>query len=205
MTMKRLGMLGFCALLGACANMSTLQTAETLPEGQGEFAVGAGYITHEAITDADDSKVTAPYLEFQYRRGLAENIDAGIKATLIGTGGADVKYQFYNSEKLDLAVGTGLAYMSIESGDSKSSIIDWTVPLYVSSDVSDSVTLYASPKYFLRKVSGADALHVLGATAGLKWGKESGVMVETSYAKALGEDFKSLQYNAALFMKGDWF
>lgn len=105
--------------LGACANMSALQTAETLPEGKGEFAAGFGYVNHKAIVEGDtDSNASAPYMEFQYRRGLMKNLDAGIKATLIGTGGADVKYQILDTEKLDMAVGTSLAYMSISSGGS---------------------------------------------------------------------------------------
>jgi hypothetical protein len=202
--------------LGACANMSALQTAETLPEGKGEFAAGFGYVNHKAIVEGDtDSNASAPYMEFQYRRGLMKNLDAGIKATLIGTGGADVKYQFLDTEKLDMAVGTSLAYMSISSGGStgdssvstsetKSTIIDWTVPVYVSTPVSETVTLYTSPKYMLRKATGGDALNILGATAGVKWGKESGVMVETSYGKALGDSkFQSIQYNAAFFFNAD--
>ncbi|MEO5669023.1 MAG: hypothetical protein ABIR96_13260 [Bdellovibrionota bacterium] len=201
--------------LGACANMSALQTAETLPEGKGEFAAGFGYINHKAIVEGDaDSEASAPYMEFQYRRGIMKNLDAGIKATLIGTGGADVKYQFIDGEKFDMAVGTSLAYMSISSGTSsdaganttattKSTVIDWTIPLYMSTPVSETVTLYGSPKYMLRKATGGDALNILGATAGVKWGKESGVMVETSYGKALGKAFQSVQYNAAVFFNAD--
>lgn len=205
--------------LGACANMSALQTAETLPEGKGEFAVGFGYVNHKAIVSGDtDSNASAPYMEFQYRRGVMKNLDAGVKATLIGTGGADVKYQFIDGEKFDMAVGTSLAYMSISSGgassdagsdstvtveESKSTVIDWTIPLYMSTPVSETVTLYGSPKYMLRKATGGDALNILGATAGVKWGKESGVMVETSYGKALGNPFQSIQYNAAFFFNAD--
>jgi len=203
--------------LGACANMSALQTAETLDEGKGEFAAGFGYINHKAIVSSDaESEASAPYMEFQYRRGLMKNLDAGIKATLIGTGGADVKYQFVDGEKFDMAVGTSLAYMSVSSGggtsvdgeetsvESKSTVIDWTIPLYLSTPVSETVTLYGSPKYMLRKATGGDALNILGATAGVKWGKESGVMIETSYGKALGDSaFQSMQYNAAFFFNAD--
>jgi len=142
-------------------------------------------------------------LEFQYRRGLAPKWDAGVKVTLIGTGGADVKYQLIDSDKFDLAVGAGLAYMSIESGDSKSTLIDVTLPVYMSTPVSESVTLYASPKYFLRKATGGDALNILAMTAGVKMGEKSGIMLESSYGKAIGDDFQSLQFNAAFFVKGD--
>jgi hypothetical protein len=205
--------------LGACANMSALQTAETLPEGKAEFSAGLGYVNHKAIVEGDsDSKASAPYMEFQYRRGLMKNLDAGVKATLIGTGGADVKYQFVDGEKFDMAVGTSLAYMSISSASGESTtggnttttssgpsstVIDWTVPLYMSTPVSETVTLYASPKYMLRKATGGDALNILGATGGVKWGKESGVMVETSYGKAIGNPFQSIQYNAAFFFNAD--
>jgi hypothetical protein len=100
--------------------------------------------------------------------------------------------------------------MSISSGtadtasESKSTIIDWTIHLYLSTPVSETVTLYGSPKYMLRKATGGDALNILAATAGVKWGKESGVMLETSYGKALGDSqFQSMQYNMAFFFNAD--
>lgn len=214
MKLKTLSILAIGSLaLGACANMSALQTAETLPEGKGEFSVGGGYVNHEAIVkDSEKSKVSAPYLEFQYRRGIMDKLDAGAKITLIGTGGVDVKYQLVDSPEFDLAVGTSLAYLSMSSSSgegvttedtsSKATIIDWTIPVYVSSLVSDGVTLYGSPKYMLRAGDGG-TLNVLGVTGGVKIGQDSGVMIETTYGKGLGSSFQTLQFNAAFFMKGD--
>jgi len=206
-TTNTLTSLGLLLTLGACANMSALQTGETLPEGQSETAIGFGYVNHKAIVSQDsESEASAPYMELQYRRGFLKNFDAGLKVTLIGTGGIDGKYQFYDGEKLDMAAGAALAYLSIESGNSKSTIIDLSVPLYISSPVSEKVSLYTSPKYMLRTSTGnSDSLHIIGATAGVKWGKDSGIMVESSYGMALGDSsFKSLQYNAAFFLKGDF-
>jgi len=199
-------------MLGACANMSALQTAETLKPGEGEFTVGAGYVNHKAIGN-EDSEATAPYMEFQYRRGIAEKFDAGAKVTLIGTAGIDAKYQLIDNPTWDLAIGTSLAYLTISSGgtvdgngdisgETKSTIIDWTIPVYISAQVSDGLALYTSPKYMLRTGAG-DALSVLGATVGAKWGQTSGLMLETTYGKGLGSDFQTLQFNAAFFMKGD--
>ncbi len=199
--------------LGACANMSALQTAETLEPGKGEFSVGAGYVNHKAILDGD-SEATAPYMEFQYRRGIIEKLDAGAKITLVGTAGVDAKYQIVESPTLDVAIGTSLAYLTVSSGastsdgeirsssSSSSTIIDWTIPVYISSQVSDGLTLYTSPKYMLRAGAG-DTLNVLGITGGAKWGQNSGIMLETTYGKALGNPFQTLQFNAAFFVKGD--
>jgi hypothetical protein len=201
--------------LGACANMSALQTAKTLEPGKGEFSVGAGYVNHKAILSSDsESEATAPYMEFQYRRGIMENLDAGAKITLVGTSGVDVKYQFIESPSFDMAVGTSLAYLTVGGGSSgdgfdddevsteSSTIIDWSVPLYISKQVSDGITLYTSPKYMLRAGDGG-TLNVLGITAGAKWGQNSGLMVESTYGKALGNSFQTLQFNAAFFIKGD--
>ena len=198
--------MGFLMGVG-CANMSTLQTAQTLPKGQNEFVVGAGYFTMPALNDiasdaasatGDDTNVAfaLPYAEVAFRRGLGENIDAGAKLTLIGTAAADVKYRFLNSDGFAMAAGLGVGGVQIGG----LLLMDVTVPFYMSIDLSDSFALYASPKYNLR-IIGDQPIHMGGATLGTKIGSDFGAYIEFTYLQFL-ENFDIpgvIQVNTALF------
>ncbi len=166
-------------VLSGCINLSSLQTAEALKEGEGRVIMGAGYYTSPSVNEAlnkksdeeeaegvtverdkiDDIKV--PYAEVGYRYGVMDKLEIGGKLTIIGTMGLDAKYQFLDAGDFDMAAGLGLAYMTLESssgsGDDetkyKNVMIDTTVPLYISYRLANSFAFYTTPKYILRTVS----------------------------------------------------
>ena len=190
--LKRLGKLlpiSMGLLMGVgCANLSALQTAQTLPEGESEFVVGGGYFTMPALNDIasdaasmtsgtdDDLNFALPYIEVAYRRGFGEDIDAGAKLTIVGTAALDVKYRFLNVD--GFALSTGLGIGGVQLGDFL--IVDVTVPLYVSLDLSESFSLYSSPKYNMRLV-GDEPVNMAGATVGARIGSDFGAYIEATY------------------------
>lgn len=133
------------ALNAGCISMSSLQTAEVLPVGEGTIEIGAGFYTspsiNKAIEDAskestssgssgtttqtsneEESKgISIPYFEFGYRRGLAENFEMGIRYTLPGALTLDGKYSVFNREDIDVALGLGVGYQSYEATSSSGS------------------------------------------------------------------------------------
>jgi hypothetical protein len=124
-----------------CISMSSLQTAEVLPVGEGTIEAGAGFYTspsiNKAIEDAnkesaststtqtgteDESKgISIPYFEFGYRRGLAEGFEMGIRYTFPGALTLDGKYSLLNREDIDVAIGLGVGYQSYEATSSTDS------------------------------------------------------------------------------------
>jgi hypothetical protein len=200
-------------LLNACVNMSTLQTARTLKPGQWEATVGGGYYESpdlneavEEVADTEVDRIASAYTELTLRRGLTDNLDLGLKATLPGTGVIDGKYQFVDSGGLAVAAGAGLGYLSLESGTgdetSESTIFETHGTVYASYDVAPWFAIYAAPKYIGRFYGGESSgtSHMVGATGGIKLGKRVGLYLETSHMTALNaDDFTAQQFNGSLF------
>jgi hypothetical protein len=193
-------------LATGCVSMSSLQTARTLEKNKSQQTLGGGLYTSESLVDDKDlGRISLPYLEYSYRQGLSDKIDAGIKITNSFTLMADGKYQLVDGEQFALAAGLGVGYFSVSqtSGDEKfeSTLIDVMVPLYLSYDVTKSFTPYLSPKYIARFVSGTESStnSLWGATAGAKIGDQSGAYVEATYLTRPGSNFSTLQYNVSFF------
>lgn len=199
--------LGTCMGLGGCINASTLQTARTLPPGDVMVRVGGG--STQPLGQPKNAGLDLSnwyYGEMGARYGLMDALDVGANLTLLGTGGLDVKYQFLDEEDLAVASGLGLAYLQMEagSGDQKvtSTILDVTVPVYVSYDLGSHLTAYTAPKYLLRAVFGTSATnthHNAGGTVGLKLGDSAGLFVESSFLRDLTGGYNQLQFNASIY------
>ncbi|MGE3767219.1 MAG: hypothetical protein AB7L94_33510 [Kofleriaceae bacterium] len=197
-------------------NMSTLQTAKALDPGKQRILVGGGYYASPSV-DADASEATGddvslalPYMEIGYRRGLMKNFELGAKATIPGTVGLDGKYQLVSAGKFAVAAGLGTSYLKIESGSDADKVstmlVDVIVPAYVSYDVAEPFSVYASPKYVLRYASSTDMMdttsgtsHLVGATVGTRIGSRLGLFLESSYLKDMTSDFDSFQVNGSIF------
>lgn len=227
-----LGILIFSASSFSCISMSSLQTAEILKEGEGRVLLGAGHYTSPAVNKAVDELETAtntttksddlklPYIEFGYRRGLSEIFELGFKYTFPGSLGLDGKLGLINTAKFDLALGLGVGYLTMESGESsttstsetkfKSTLIDFMVPLYASYRINESFALYTSPKYIVRSISTSETSsgvsttskgtqHFAGATVGTMIGSDKGVAIEVTYVKDQSSKFDIMQLGGALF------
>jgi hypothetical protein len=209
--------LGFAAFTSACVNSSTLQTAKSLDPGRQRILVGGGFYSSPDInadaSEASGSDVTLamPYMELGYRRGIVDKVEVGAKATIPGTAGLDGKYQFLDAGKLALAAGLGVGYLKLTTGsegmESSSSIIDTTVPVYVSYDLAKAFAVYTSPKYVMRYASStsSDGMsssglnHLVGATVGTRLGNRWGMFLETSYLKSVSSTFDAFQVNGSIF------
>lgn len=197
--------LSFGLMMVGCANMSTLQTGRALKAGEGQVLLGGGYYGSPSVNEAVDADLAFPYLEVGYRRGIVENLELGVKATIPGTIGLDGKYQLLDAGDFALAAGLGAGYLSLSSGEGENevsnTIIDVTVPVYASYHLGDYVALYTSPKYLMRLISGdsSGSSHLLGATGGVRLGNTWGVYVEGTFMKDLTSEFDAFQANTSFF------
>jgi len=208
---QKVSVMAMLAGVFGCANMSALQTAKTMPAGDGRVLVGGGYYASPSVNEGvgdvtgEEADLKFPYLEVGYRRGIVENFELGAKATLPGTIAVDGKYQLVNTGRFALAGGLGAGYLSLSSGEGEEKtttrIIDVTVPVYASFDLGEYVALYTSPKYLLRMTSGdtSGTGHLAGATGGVRLGNGTGVFVEGTYLRDLKADFNAVQVNGSFY------
>lgn len=198
----------FLLLTSACASMSTLQTARTLKPGEAQSTFGGGVFQSSEIGSTDGSasaKFQLPYLEYTYRQGLSDKVDAGLKVTLIGTLSLDAKYSLYAGEKFAAAVGAGAGYMSYSTGSGEQKneykIIDLMVPVILSYDFTPKFSIYTSPRYLQRSISGASSSSTgfAGAAVGLKMGQTSGAFIEVASYKDTKSSDGMTQANVSWF------
>lgn len=203
--MKKLSLLlSLLFWFAGCVSMSSLQTARTIPQGATQQTVGGGVYNSKMNVGAVQSETNLPYIEYSYRHGFTNDFDAGFKITFIGAYAADAKYQIYTNDKLAFSAGAGLGYMSYKvsagADDQEVKFLDLQVPLYLSYDFTPGFTLYTSPKYILRKISGSttDSEGITGLTLGTKIGEKSGVFIEATLLKGKS-DTATTQYNISYF------
>jgi hypothetical protein len=199
-TLNMISLTGMAVVLAlffsGCASMSTMQTARTTNKGEFGGGGGMGYVNTKIPLGTDTAGNTtsinlkAPFMEGSARYGITDNLDLGVKLTIIGTATMDAKYQFIGDKTSLFAAsaGFGLGYLSISSGDSKSNVYDIMVPFYASVHPAEWFAVYVSPKYVLRlnsytenAKSGFSNSHWYGGTGGLKFGKKTSFMIEYSY------------------------
>ena len=188
-------------LLSACTSISTLQTAKTLKPGKSRHLIAIGVMGAKmnddgsnkfsgvSIDSGEKTELLAP--EYNYRRGVSENIDFGLKVTGLSSYGGDLKYQFLKSEKFNMATGLGLHATSksfpgpsANINTEVSHILDYSLPLYISYDYSPNFTIYGAPKFIYRTIDGPvlgrQSLNTFGGSLGFMWGKTKGVIAEVS-------------------------
>lgn len=187
-----------------CVSMSSLQTARTTPKDTSQQSFGGGVYNSKMNVGTVKSETSLPYFEYSHRYGFTDDLDAGFKLTFIGAYSADAKYQIYTNNKLALAAGAGFGYMSYKvsagTDDQDVKFLDIMLPLYLSYDFTPGFTLYTSPKYIMRKISGStsESDGITGLTVGTKIGEKSGVFVEATVIKGKG-DTAVTQYNISYF------
>lgn len=190
-----LGMLAIvCSLfLSSCVSMSSMQTARTLGQGNTEMAIGASTVKYEFVSNEDTLDAKTITGEIDWRYGITDKLDVGVKASIIGTSGAYAKYQFLGDDESAFAGsgGVGLGFLTIESGSgefkTKSKTTDVSVPLYFSYHPNDWFSIYTSPRYTLRNIKNTDVdssdgstSHWYGATTGVRLGKRIAPFIEYS-------------------------
>lgn len=197
------------SLFSGCANMSTLQTARVEPPGKSNVTIAAGYVNFASYTTAaGGASIGLPYAEGMYRRGIVQNLDFGVRLTLIGTVAGDVKYQLVDAGGFALSLGAGLGFLYLDSAGTGVLLLDTQVPVYMSYDFNEYFALYLTPKFLLRAVvvtSGSATASGLspmfGGSFGLKAGKDIGGLGEVSYGHSTNGYAGQLQVTAGVFFK----
>lgn len=186
-------------MLSSCVSMSSMQTARTLGQGNTEAVIGASRVSYEFVSAEDTLEAKTITGEIDWRYGVTDKLDVGVKASIIGTSGGYVKYQFLGDSESKFAGsgGVGLGFLTLSSGsgefETKSKTTDFSVPLYFSYHPTDWVGIYTSPRYTMRNIRNTDAdgsegstSHWYGATTGVKLGKKVAPFLEYSIFTSSG-------------------
>ena len=180
-----------------CVSLSTFQTARVLPDTGTQLGVAvsaASSYVHEDLLTEDES-VAGGALEAYYRTAIADHFDVGIKAYLLGTI-IDGKYQFHDTERLDMAVDLGVGYSRFTVGENDVTILDLYPTLLMTFNLSEKVDLTFAPKIIARFISGPnDNLTLVGGTMMLKFGP---IMPEFGYYVGDGDNVSTFGVGLSL-------
>jgi hypothetical protein len=193
--LKSIFVAGISLLYFSCANYSTMQSADVLGAGKKKLGTGVTYTSYKyKFDDTTDVSFNVPAVTFWYRLGVTDKLD--LHANLWIPLGASVgaKYQFIGGPDVNgfgLSSGLDVGYLQITSGDFKTNLIDFYVPLYMAYDFSQIFSLYLVPKYIGRLSIGSSTGFSSSAagTLGLKIGNRVSCLLEGTY----GYDFTSGQ------------
>ncbi len=176
-----------------CVQLSTFQTAKTVPKGDGEILVALG---GGGISGAfDGGSVGFGTYELAGRLGVGDKTDVGFKISHFVSYLADVKFQFVGDQesKFAMATGPGLGLYAFGFG---AAIFQGTVPLHMSIHPSDRFAVYLTPRYSTQFsiANGFNALHYLGGSVGMETGRKVRFGADVSYMGLLNH-----QYNNDVF------
>ena len=100
-------------LLLACSTLSTLDGARTLDPGVGQVG---GAINVQSAASFITNEIPLPQIELATRYGVADDVDIGARAWLLGAG-FDVRYRFLQQGPWHVAVQPGLAAFVLPDTD----------------------------------------------------------------------------------------
>jgi hypothetical protein len=141
---QRLRVLIAALSLGAaglgCPSLSTMQTVDTVPEGEVRVAVGA-----EAIgASSSGDNAVAPQVDIAVRYGLSERVDLGVK--IYGAGiELGAKYQFLDGG-FEAALAPAAAFSYFSSDDTSAGFLYLHLPFLMGAPLSDTLTFTFGPK-----------------------------------------------------------
>jgi hypothetical protein len=178
--------------LGACASITSLQTAKNLKAGESSKTVAFGYSNLKLNTDSPTDSAQVPNFDFAYRQGITDKDEIGARLSSGVYASVDYKRSLIADGSFYLSTGIGLGgtQFTVTSGGNEQSttILDFYIPLYADYWVSESFGLFVAPKYIPRVTfgsGGSSGGHLLGASGGFKWGQSIGLIAEVGYAREL--------------------
>ncbi len=189
-----------------CASLSTYQVAQTLAPGESTVGFSASQMAINVDLGVDSAgfseaeKYTVP--EVSYRVGIEDNVDVGLKVYPIA-GVVDIKYQFLNKPKFDVAVDFGVGYTSFNNSFGgparKITLVDLYPTLLLSYNIAPNISVTAAPKVIVRTVSGGAAstgtVMIRGGTLTFAFGAQAKgfrVMPEVGFYTLEGLTFTNL-------------
>lgn len=155
-------------LLNSCGQLSSLQTAKVLDKNEtiiGGAAFGYG-IYDDASSGGEIGTGIFPHVELLARRGLGNNIDAGLKLSFAGNIMLDGKYQFLNKTNSPFAAAIGGGFEFQASNFSENIVYRTHLPLYLSYHPTSKSAVYLTPRYVFQSVSDGDNTSFYGGSLG---------------------------------------
>lgn len=164
--------------LAGCASPNLYSTPRTTPEGKLSHTVaveayGGTYTYVDMNGDERTGTVFLPTLPtYQLRYGAADDIDIGLRVANMTSLAADVKFNPVRSEMFDLAIDPGVQWIHIGGDPVSFDTIYLSAPILLGVNLSEAVTLVASPGAMYAVVLGditgkGDLLATHGAFARL--------------------------------------
>lgn len=146
--------LGLAALALAfavgCSTLARVNGAKTLEPGQTQIGVSGSL--QQGANPLSTGTIPLPQGEVFVRRGLAPNLDMGARLYLVGAG-MDVRYRFYEGERLHLAInsGYGLVMVPFVGSVRGSGSLDVRVPLIAEWELGPRSSIAGGPTLVLRR------------------------------------------------------
>ena len=133
----------------ACTTLSTLDGARTLDPKQTQWAL-AGSMQRGA-NPLSGTVGALPQFELAYRRGLAPDVDFGVRLYLLGTG-FDMRYRFLHQGPWHMAVQPGLFVFSLPvGGGAGQGSLEVRAPITAEYELTDHWSVAAGGRLFLRE------------------------------------------------------
>ncbi|MEM9189598.1 MAG: hypothetical protein AAGF12_10515 [Myxococcota bacterium] len=134
-----------------CASLSTLQTPDTVPEGEVRVHFGA----HAVGLNRDENGLLRPQVELAARYGATPWLDLGVKVFPAG-GELGAKLQFLDGD-LDFSVAPAVAVFGTGSDAGSAFSFLFHLPLLFGVDVTEAVQIAFGLKFFLAALAGSEA------------------------------------------------
>jgi hypothetical protein len=135
--------------------MSTLQTARTTPQDQGDFGLSVGMVNRNIEKDNSNSSIGFyPVIESTYRVGLSNKSDFGLKLTYYGykalIPSIDYKRILIGDNYSKYCLSSGVAISNIFwLGLTNNILYNLMLPVYFSYYPNEYFSYYCSPKFLI--------------------------------------------------------
>jgi hypothetical protein len=205
---RRAAFVALAVALPGCPDPSTYGTPRTLPPGKGQHMVAAeGIYVAGKVPTVDASGATTNKFNdsgtlmpptYQYRHGIVDRVDAGVRVTGASGLGADVKLNFVRSV-VDLAIDPGVQWVYVPTGDGFS-VFYLHAPLLAGVNVTEKITLVLTPGIVYAATSGSSASNVrhaivssggalarLGLGVNVRTGRILSIMPEVTAMRAFND------------------
>lgn len=148
-------------MISGCASPNLYSTPRTTPEGDVSHALALeGFGGSHTYRDMHGIERTAtvfvPTLPtYQLRYGVSDDIDVGVRLANMTSLATDLKLNPVRSRRFDLAIAPGAQWISVSANDVSVHTFYFHAPLLLGLNVSEEVSLVASPGATYALVTGA--------------------------------------------------